>query len=549
VGVIDSWKPNPKQELFLSIPYSVKERFYGGAAAGGKTEVGLKFPVVKKFYEHPRFCGIVFRRTYKQLDEGLIPRADPIYRGALGASYNDQKRLFKFPSGARIYFTYLESDDDARKQDTNEYHYMFFEELTEFTQFQYEYVVLSRNRTTIPELPAVACSASNPGNIGHQWVRETFVDPCPTGKKIIELEAVRFGRRVRRRMIFIPASVYDNPHILEVNPTYIDDLSMLPEAEAKAKLLGDWFSFYGQVFTEFRPTRYEGEPENALHVIEPFSVPDWWPKVLAIDWGYAAMTWAGLAAIAPDGRVFIIDEYAALKTPIKVWGADVARMVQRHGNVVAAVIDTSATAKRGEEMTLKEQFIEASGIDYVEDAERDRLSGKSLLHDMLRWKPRPPRYVPKEGFQQEVADRVFRMLGPEGLEQYEKAFRPEEPEGPIPRLQIFNTCTEVIKAVQLCVYDEGSHKKKEDVKPFIGDDPYDGVRYLLKRVDRYVEESRKEGEKRDELWRIIQQGQSSRDLTDYYRRMSEYEARHRGPVPIPRRRSFAAAQRGYGRVS
>src|SRR5204862_7592396 len=97
--------------------------------------------------------------------------------------------------------------------------------------------------------------------------------------------------------IFIPALATDNPYLIKNDPDYIIKLNALPEAEKSAKLYGDWWTFSGQVFDTFRSKHYPDEPENALHIINEFEVPDWWPRVVAIDWGYKAATVAYWASI------------------------------------------------------------------------------------------------------------------------------------------------------------------------------------------------------------------------------------------------------------
>jgi hypothetical protein len=120
--------------------------------------------------------------------------------------------------------------------------------------------------------------------------------------------------------MFIPAKLTDNPHLMKADPDYITRLAILPFAERKAKLDGDWWTFSGQVFDEWRDKQMPDEPENALHVINPFSVPSWWPKVLAVDWGYEAMLWCGWFAIAPNKRIYLYQEYTSKREKIALLG-------------------------------------------------------------------------------------------------------------------------------------------------------------------------------------------------------------------------------------
>jgi hypothetical protein len=95
----------------------------------------------------PNHAGILFRKTYQQLEKSIIPRAMKIYKKALGAHWNGTNKCWTFPSGAREYVGYLETEQDARDHDTNEYNLVRFEELTEFIEFNYKFIVNSRLRS------------------------------------------------------------------------------------------------------------------------------------------------------------------------------------------------------------------------------------------------------------------------------------------------------------------------------------------------------------------------------------------------------------------
>lgn len=542
IEVIDEtsrvWKPSPRQEEFIRLPKEVDEGFYGGAAGGGKSEVLLMYPVVKQWYKHPRFKGIIFRRTFPQLEESLIPRSQEYYP-ALGGVYNEAKHVWKFPSGATIRFGYMEREQDARAHDTAEYNYLAFDELTHFTEFQYTYLACSRVRTSSPDLPAVTRSASNPGNIGHSWVRARFVEPQPLGGVILR------DPKTNTRRIFIRALLTDNPYLMESDPNYINKLRGLPEAEYKAKAEGDWWTFYGQVFTEWRYLRYPSEPANALHVIpaDPSLHLNWWPKILAVDWGYSAMTYACWLAISPDDRVFMYREYGEKKKSIQTWASEIARASQFDQNIRVVIIDPSANKSDGHEKTIKQQFIDASGFGYVEDADNDRHGGKMLMHDYLRWTPKPPRYVPAEGFRKEVFEKVFRRSGAEAALEYRKMFDPEPAETNIPILQVFDNCPKFANAISLCVYDE---RDKEDVAEFEGDDPYDAGRYGIKAAYRYMNQ-KGEFERRARQAEIINRLHQTGDMTEFYRSMEQFESANTSKVVAIRRRGGARRTSAFGR--
>ena len=465
------WKPNPgKQSLYLSLPDTIFEQFYGGAAGGGKSEVLLMKPLVRQWTDNSKFQGIILRRTYKELEESLIERSK---RGGISkdgveipsfydfsAEFNEQKKKWRFPSGATITFGHAEQEEDVRKYDTSEYQYAAFDELTSFTEFQYKFIAFSRVRSSIPGVPAIVCSASNPGNIGHRWVRERFVEPCPQGSKII---AERINDQLVKR-IFIPAFLRDNPKLMENDPLYITRLEMLPEADKRAKLYGDWWTFEGQVFGEFRDQLMPDEPANASHTIAP-------------------------SAIYPIGKLIIFKEFACTKETVESWSTQLANICKMDGIDPLITLDPSAWQNRGQG-TIADQFMKTWRTVFgkspkLEKADNDRIGGKALIHDYLRWKYRPKyNKAISESFDPERAAWIMRNKGMETYKLYLTQFAPQssEIEENIPKLQITKDCPILIKTIPLCIYDE---KKIEDVKEFDGDDPYDNLRYLLKTVDRF----------------------------------------------------------------
>lgn len=484
------WKPNSeKQEAFVSLPDTIFEGFYGGAAGGGKSEVLLMLPIARGWHLNPRFHAIIFRRTFPQLEASLIPRSMD-YK-FFGGEYNATKHLWTFPSGALIRFGYIEQDKNAREHDTAEYNLIEFDELTHFTEFQYRYL-MSRCRSSVVGLPAIMRSASNPGNVGHSWVRRRFVEPAKLGETLI------VDKETRQSRIFIPAKLTDNPDLLENSPNYANQLALLPHADKMAKLHGDWWAFSGQKFPEFRPMQYPGEPDNAVHVIPPFEIPSWWPKLIALDWGYAAKTWVGWGAVSPDGRLYVYREYVCTKKPISMWAADVKRLSQHDGNIVSVVIDPSAKQNRGQAdaLTIKEEFIKHSGFDFVQDADNERVGGILLIHELLRFEPRPPRKIPPGGYSQETANRIMRMHGTKALSEYIKMFDEDPPETNLPKLQIFSNCTDLIQTIPTCVANE---KRPEDIAEFKGDDPIDGFRYLAKAWEFFIEDAKREESRRTGL--------------------------------------------------
>jgi hypothetical protein len=510
------WRPHPRQEDFLQAPYDIFEVLYGGALGGGKTDVLIVAPIVlktkksgKQLYEHPDFIGIIFRRTFPELEKKIIPRAKQIYE-SLGARYNETKKVFTFPSGAKIFLGHMEKEKDVLQHDTNEYQYVGIDQAEQFTEFQLRYIS-SRIRSSNPDLPAIYRMTANPGGESHIYLRDRFVKPAISGNVVLIDKVTKLKR------LYIPARLTDNPHLMNNDPDYINRLMLLPEAEREAKMNGDWFTFSGAVFQELRITHNPGEPENALHTIAPFPIPSYWPKILAIDWGWSANTFAIWGAISPDERCYIYRTYKSKKSTIRQWGSDLARISQFDGKITRVTLDPSAWQQRGYELTIAEEFQKASGF-IPEKADNDRHSGISLIHEFLRFNPKPPKKLPATGFSMEIANSILRMQGTKAYDEYLDMFKPEAPETNLPKLQFFYPGTEdILSALQSCQYKE---RDKEDYEEFDGDDPVDCTRYLLKASKVYLEEARNRQKYLQLEADIHKQLEESGDQTSFYMRMN-----------------------------
>jgi hypothetical protein len=544
------WKPTKKQEQFLSLPFEVDEAGYGGALGSGKSDILMLLPLIWGLYEHPKYKGLFLRRTFPELEGEIIPRSKEFFPST-GAVYNETKRRWKFPNGGLDIFGHCEAEKDVKKYDTLQATLTRWDESTSFTGFQYEYLTLRRSRVP-PGYPYPAMSrwGSNPGNVGHVYFRKRFLDPYKNAKKAFGSAILR-DNKTGTLKYFIQATAKDNPHLLEANPKYYQKLEGISsEAERRAMILGDWYVFEGQVFDEFRLEPLPDEPANAQHVIEPFAIPFWWPKIISIDWGFKAYTFVIWWAISPSGRVYIYRAYAIKKAKIRIWAREIILLTgEEKDNVRDIGICFSAEQDRGQDQTIFQQVGEA-----LEDAgfkatltlgERNRVGGKQLVHEYLRWAPIPLIKEIIGDYDQELARKIERMHGPDALQKYVGYFTPEEPEHNIPKLQIFNRTMECIKecddALQLlidtipsCVYDD---TRKEDVKEFDGDDPYDCLRIGLYRVSDHFESARDEFASQQKIDLAAKRLSITNDQSSFYRICEFTEAEQNSSISI-RKASF-----------
>ena len=255
-----------KQQAFIDS--QAFETLFGGAAGGGKS-YGQLVDGLLYALKYPKSKQIIFRSTFADLEKSLIRTSMDLYPLSI-ADYNSSKHTWKFKNGSIIDFGYIQYEKDVYQYQSAEYDVVRFDELTHFTEFMYTYLI-SRCRGANP-YPKCIKSSTNPGGVGHNWVKERFIDiGVPNTIHTCKLET---GETTTR--IFIPSLVQDNKFMLTYDPDYIKRLDALPEKERRALKYGDWDIFDGQFFTEFK---------RNIHVIEPFEIPKDWYVYFVMDYG------------------------------------------------------------------------------------------------------------------------------------------------------------------------------------------------------------------------------------------------------------------------
>ena len=385
------WKPQPVQVRFLKRPEY--EALYGGAAGGGKSEA-LVMEALRQVHI-PHYRALILRKTYPELSE-LIGKSLNYYpRVFPGAKFNETKHRWTFPSGATVEFGAMHRTADKLKYQGRTWDFIAFDELTHFTWEEYSYL-FSRNRPIGPGTRVYIRATANPGGIGHGWVKERFITAAPAGTRVVsEMKIQRPDgkeEKVTRDRVFIPASVYDNKILLANEPNYIANLSLLPEAERRALLEGDWNSFSGQVFTEWKDDPGHYHDRRGSHVIAPFAIPPEWPVYRGLDWGYSRPFSVGWWAIDHDGCMYRIRElYGCTDEPntgVKWTPEQLARKIREiekddpnlqgrrvHGVADPAIWDGSS----GESIA---DVMERAGV-YFDKADHARISGKVQVHNRL----------------------------------------------------------------------------------------------------------------------------------------------------------------------
>jgi hypothetical protein len=532
-------KPHPVQEELLTLPDEIFEALYGGAAYGGKSWILTLLPLFRGFYKFRGYKGIIFRRKFPDLEREII-RLSKEYYPKTGAKYNDQKHSWEWPEFLSYQdFGHVQHDSDIKMYDSAQYNYCAFDELTHFSAHPYHYMVGSRVRPSSSFNIAIVRNGSNPGGIGQTFVYNRFVRPYEDGHRVIRDVNTGLYR------IFIPAKAEDNPYGMEYDPLYVKKLEILKvtsEAEYKAKRYGDWHAYKGSVFTTFRPIRFSGEPDNALHVIKSFQIPEWWPRILSIDWGKRAMCYAMWGAVAPNHKVYIYRERAWYGRDIPFWASEIREINnEHHEQPVHTVLCGSAWQNRGGEL-IADEFQKYSDLvpSSSENTPGSRVAGLQLVHDMLRWEKKIALRAKNEFYDLALAQEIYRNYGPAALENYKKQFYDESEEENLPVLQIFEECKILIDTIPMAIYDE---KKIEDIAEFEGDDPLDDLRYFCKAAKRFIEGEIGGLDIAAQKQEAINRLQVDSDMTAFYRRMEAIEKQDQATmqdcIPISRRSRFA----------
>ena len=408
------FKPNVgPQTNFLAAPE--RDVLYGGAAGGGKSYAMLIDPL--RFAHRSAHRALILRRSMPELRE-LIDKSRELYPRAFpGCKYKEVEKLWNFPSGAKVEFGFLERDADVYRYQGQAYSWIGFDEITHLpTEFGWNYLA-SRLRTTDPEIETYMRCTANPGGVGATWVKKRYVDPYPPN------ETFTGADNLTRK--FIPARLQDNPYLAH-DGRYEEMLKALPPTQRKQLLEGNWDVNEGAAFTEF---------DLDVHVITPFSIPIAWDRVKGIDYGYASESACIWAAIDPsDGTLIIYRElYRKGLTGVDL-GSIITEMELEDPYSVQGVLDTSAWARTGTTgPTVGESLVRAG--HKLRRADKNRIQGKIQIHEYLK--------VQQSGR---------------------------------PRLQILNTCPNLIRELQSIPLDKVN---PEDVNTHAPDHAYDALRYLI----------------------------------------------------------------------
>jgi hypothetical protein len=425
ISISDWYTPFPRQKEFHESP--AKYRLFGGAAGPGKTKA-LLWEAIRQANAYARVDTLLLRRTFPELESSLINYFRRDVPRDLYRSYNESKHTVTWRNGSTTRFGYSAGENDIYQYQGAEFLFIGIDELTLFTLGQWQFLT-SRNRSPRADAKPNMAGATNPGNIGHAWVKALWIDQraAPGMERPEQYDPSDYA--------FIRATLEDNP-IYRDDAGYRKTLDALPRHLRQAFLLGDWNVFAGQYFDVFDLRRHTARPE-ALG-IEP-----WWPRWISIDWGFEHPSAVYWHAARPDGAVVTYREFVANHLSPRMLGQAIAeRSVGNHprdasfvgqgsgprawaalvypeprmgahlknwnatGNpntehITEIYLSPDAFARRSSEMTIAEQLgdvLAQNGLPRPIPADDDRVGGWMLLYQML------------ESDQWVIADNCVRLI-------------------------------------------------------------------------------------------------------------------------------------------
>ena len=428
------FKPNPgPQEEFLGA--SEQDVLYGGAAGGGKSFALLADPL--RYCHNSNHRGLLLRRTLDELTE-LIDKSKQLYPKAFpGATFRESKSTWVFPSGATMWFTYLDRDKDVTRFQGQAFNWIGIDEITQYpTSYVWDYL-RSRLRSTDPELQKQLCMrcTANPGGVGGWWVKKMYIDQHEENKPFgaYDLESGRpfvwpeghakAGQPLFYRK-FVPARLTDNPYLM-ADGQYEAMLRSLPDVERRRLLEGDWDVAEGAAFPEFSRIR---------HVVEHFELPTNWPRIRAADYGYASPSCVLWGAIDWDNNIWVYRELYAKHLTAEQLADKILEAEELDPLPHYNVLDASCWNKTGFGPSIAETMMRA-GVRWT-PSDRNRLQGKMELHRRLA----------------------------------------DDPYTKEPRLRIFSTCKHTIAQLSGIPL---SKTNSEDVDTKAEDHAYDALRYMV----------------------------------------------------------------------
>lgn len=348
-----------KQKKFIDA--DADEVLFGGRAGGGKSYAQIIDALIYAL-KYPGSKQLILRRTFPELDRSLIRTALALYPQSI-YRYTATNHIGKFSNGSVLEFGYCDSENDVYKYQSAEYDVIRFDELTHFTKQMYVYLI-SRLRG-VNGYPKQVKSSTNPGGVGHSWVKERFIDIGRADEK----HTLSAGSR-----IFIPSLVTDNLFLMKSDADYVKRLENLSEKDKRALLCGDW---------DIADGRYYDEWNRQIHTVKPFEIPPHWKKYRSMDYGLDMLA---VLFIAYDGadKYYVYDEIYKPNLIISRAAAEINRKCKETPSVFYAPPDM--WNRRQDSGASVARIFRQNGI-YLTKSQNDRVSGRYRVKEFLKIRP------------------------------------------------------------------------------------------------------------------------------------------------------------------
>lgn len=346
--------PTPKQLEFLGL--DCFEALFGGAAGPGKSSALLMAAL--QYVHVPGYRALLLRRTYAELalPGALMDRAHEWF-GGTDAHWNGQGKTWTFPAGSTITFGYMDSPKDKYRYQGSELDFLGIDELTQFPEESYRFLLSRIRRTQQSFIPLRVRSASNPGGVGHDWVYERFVAGGGSDDRV-----------------FVPARLDDNPHLDAVS--YRQALERL-DVTTRAQLLeGEWIRDSQGCIYDYRDSRngVDFAPDPG----------DQWSYILGVDLGASqAKATTAFVVIAyskwSQDPLVILESYAEAGLIPSTVAQHIRRLQERYEGFDSIVMDAGALgAGYVEEMRSR------YALPVTPAQKRDKLGYRRLLNGDLQ---------------------------------------------------------------------------------------------------------------------------------------------------------------------
>ena len=349
----------PRQKVFIEATQT--EVLFGGAAGGGKSH-GQVIDALLFALKYPGSKQLILRRSFAELEKSIVRTVLRMYPREI-FTYNSSSHTGKFKNGSLLDLGYVATENDVYQYQSAEYDVIRFDELTHFTEEQYTYLI-SRIRGA-NNFPKQIKSSTNPGGVGHTWVKRRFIVPAPPN--------VEFEDKDGNTRIFIPSRIDDNKALLDKDPNYKKRLLTQSENNVRALLYGDWDIFEGQYFEEFRAED---------HVIEPFEIPREWRKYRAIDYGLDMLACV-FVAVDSTGCCYAYKETGGSNLSIGRAAGKVIDFTERDEDIYCTLAPPDLWNRSQESGKSKAALFSEAGLDFTK-SNNDREAGWLAIKELLR---------------------------------------------------------------------------------------------------------------------------------------------------------------------